>query len=191
MLQMFSAVQDERGPRKSTIEKRASREGSTAKHRGPKISFRPWRDNTPPLTATASATPLPTNSNMPLSPNPLTGLPHSQPSPFPFVQIPHAPRLNFNSHLGPSQLSNPVMPSQPSANPSGNLLPYPNPTALLQASMFLQAIRPSMRLPSFGYFGQQLPNMPPSYLANCRPGESASLKTQLKKPTKLEFLSQT
>ncbi|XP_075246175.1 uncharacterized protein LOC142339792 isoform X2 [Convolutriloba macropyga] len=168
------AVQDERGPRKSTIEKRAAlREPKQSSSSKSRIAFQPWRDNTPPpMPEISQPTAEALGSAIPMSMNPQSMLDfHGQmQKPFgqqyPFLPVtPMGPRLsNFTPSLSPglagaqSQLGSGPM----SANP-GNFFGYTNPASLLHASMFLQAMHP-MRLPNFKFFNQQLPNIAPTFL---------------------------
>ena len=167
-------MQDERGPRKSTIEKRAAlREPKQSSSSKSRIAFQPWRDNTPPpMPEISQPTAEALGSAIPMSMNPQSMLDfHGQmQKPFgqqyPFLPVtPMGPRLsNFTPSLSPglagaqSQLGSGPM----SANP-GNFFGYTNPASLLHASMFLQAMHP-MRLPNFKFFNQQLPNIAPTFL---------------------------
>ena len=181
LLSFDPAVQDERGPRKSTIEKRAALRQNKGESK-PKITFQPWREDTPPpnevTASTASA--MQTMQHFSSSPNSTSSLSSKQ-SPIstnvqtnsfsktaqysfiPAPPLPATPRMTFASPGVPANASTIPVSSTPSNN--NPMFGYANPAALLQASMFLQAMRP-IRLPSFGFFGQQLPNIAPAFLGN-------------------------
>lgn len=195
-----NAVQEERGPRKSTIQKRAAmREPKRSSSSKSKITFQPWRDNTPPPPAVpeiqlrhpdaiAGALPMGMNPQAMLDLNNQAPKPFGQQLPHPFMSAqPMVPSLsNFTTpRLSPGLAApNHMNPGQMVGNPSGNFLNYANPATWLHASQampwlhasLLQAMQP-MRLPNLKLLNQQLPNITPTFLNNRQPQDFNEVKT--------------
>ena len=151
----------------------------------PKISFQPWREDTPPPNdqpstpvqqtmqqlSSCSSSSSPSSTSMTKQSPVSTNNVQQQSSPFPKTQYnfmpapPPAPipRMNFTSTGVPNNTT--TMPVTSGHSGNNSMFGYTNPAAFLQASMLLQAMRP-IRLPSFGFFGQQLPNIAPAFLGN-------------------------